>query len=162
MAVKIVNPFYICFLSSNILFFRDFDEIQTEGLIFNNIDFDNCKHINILLNELIKPEFMRLNDATKLGVMYSLYYVNKFNNKKYFSVVVECFDYLDISSDAIDYILKSLWEILFDGVELSFEEKDFNISFKPLNDHQVGYVSKTEIKGMSEVADIIYEKILNL
>lgn len=91
MIKKIVNPFYICFFLSNILFYRDFDEVQTQGVIFNSIDFTSFKHINILLEELVKPEFMRLDDSAKERVMHSLYYMNISNNKKFISFVLGCF-----------------------------------------------------------------------
>lgn len=162
MIKKIVNPFYICFFLSNILFYRDFDEVQTQGVIFNSIDFTSFKHINILLEELVKPEFMRLDDSAKERVMHSLYYMDISNNKKFISFVLGCFDLLDFSEVATDYFLKKMWEIFFDGIQLNLLKEDFNISYKILNDNNINYILQNESKDMSEVLDKVYERILNI
>jgi len=162
MIKRIVNPFYICFFLSNILFYRDFDEVQTQGVIFNSIDFTSFKHIDILLEELVKPEFMRLDDSTKERVMHSLYYMNISNNKKYISFVLSHFDLLDFSEVAVDYFLKKMWEIFFDGIQLNLLKEDFNVSYKILNDNNINYILQSESKDMSEVLDEVYEKILNI
>lgn len=162
MIKRNINPFYICFFLSNILFYRDFDEVQTQGAIFNNIDFTSFKHIDILLEELVKPEFMRLDDSTKERVMHSLYYMNISNNKKYISFVLDSFDILDFSEVAVDYFLKKMWEIFFDGIQLNLLKEDFNVSYRILNDNNINYILQSESKDMSEVLDDVYEKILNI
>jgi len=162
MIKRNINPFYICFFLSNILFYRDFDEVQTQGAIFNNIDFTSFKHIDILLEELVKPEFMRLDDSTKERVMHSLYYMNISNNKKYISFVLDSFDLLDFSDVAVDYFLKKMWEIFFDGIQLNLLQEDFNVSYRILNDNNINYILQNESKDMSEVLDDVYEKILNI
>lgn len=162
MIKRNINPFYICFFLSNILFYRDFDEVQTQGAIFNNIDFTSFKHIDILLEELVKPEFMRLDDSTKERVMHSLYYMNISNNKKYISFVLDSFDLLDFSEVAVDYFLKKMWEIFFDGIQLNLLKEDFNVSYRILNDNNINYILQSESKDMSEVLDDVYEKILNI
>jgi len=162
MIKRNINPFYICFFLSNILFYRDFDEVQTQGAIFNNIDFTSFKHIDILLEELVKPEFMRLDDSTKERVMHSLYYMNISNNKKYISFVLGYFDILDFSEVAVDYFLKKMWEIFFDGIQLNLLKEDFNVSYRILNDNNINYILQSESKDMSEVLDDVYEKILNI
>lgn len=162
MIKRIVNPFYICFFLSNILFYRDFDEVQTQGVIFNSIDFTSLKHIDILLEKLVNPEFMRLDDSTKERVMHSLYYMNISNNKKYISFVLGHFDLLDFYEVAVDYFLKKMWEIFFDGIQLNLLKEDFNVSYKILNDNNINYILQSESKDMSEVLDEVYEKILNI
>lgn len=162
MIKRNINPFYICFFLSNILFYRDFDEVQTQGAIFNNIDFTSFKHIDILLEELVKPEFMRLDDSTKERVMHSLYYMNISNNKKYISFVLDSFDLLDFSDVAVDYFLKKMWEIFFDGIQLNLLKEDFNVCYRILNDNNINYILQSESKDMSEVLDDVYEKILNI
>lgn len=162
MIKRNINPFYICFFLSNILFYRDFDEVQTQGAIFNNIDFTSFKHIDILLEELVKPEFMRLDDSTKERVMHSLYYMNISNNKKYISFVLDSFDLLDFSEVAVDYFLKKMWEIFFYGIQLNLLKEDFNVSYRILNDNNINYILQSESKDMSEVLDDVYEKILNI
>lgn len=162
MIKRIVNPFYICFFLSNILFYRDFDEVQTQGVIFNSIDFTSLKHIDILLEKVVKPEFMRLDDSTKERVMHSLYYMNISNNKKYISFVLDSFDLLDFSEVAVDYFLKKMWEIFFDGIQLNLLQEDFNVSYRILNDNNINYILQSESKDMSEVLDDVYEKILNI
>ncbi|YCO59350.1 hypothetical protein ACL9Z5_002631 [Acinetobacter calcoaceticus] len=162
MIKRNINPFYICFFLSNILFYRDFDEVQTQGAIFNNIDFTSFKHIDILLEELVKPEFMRLDDSTKERVMHSLYYMNISNNKKYISFVLDSFDLLDFSEVAADYFLKKMWEIFFDGIQLNLVKEDFNVSYRMLNDNNINYILQSESKDMSEVLDDVYEIILNI
>lgn len=162
MIKRIVNPFYICFFLSNILFYRDFDEVQTQGVIFNSIDFTSLKHIDILLEELVKPEFMRLDDSTKERVMHSLYYMNISNNQKFISFVLGYFDLLDFSEIAVDYFLKKMWEIFFDGIQLNLLKEDFNVSYKILNDNNINYILQSESKDMSGVLDEIYGKILNI
>ncbi|MGN5816583.1 hypothetical protein ACNQO9_07795 [Acinetobacter calcoaceticus] len=162
MIKRIVNPFYICFFLSNILFYRDFDEVQTQGVIFNSIDFTSLKHIDILLEELVKPEFMRLDDSTKERVMHSLYYMNISNNQKFISFVLGYFDLLDFSEIAVDYFLKKMWEIFFDGIQLNLLKEDFNVSYKILNDNNINYILQSESKDMSGVLDEVYGKILNI
>lgn len=162
MIKRIVNPFYICFFLSNILFCRDFDEVQTQGVIFNSIDFTSLKHIDILLEELVKPEFMRLDDSTKERVMHSLYYMNISNNQKFISFVLGYFDLLDFSEIAVDYFLKKMWEIFFDSIQLNLLKEDFNVSYKILNDNNINYILQSESKDMSGVLDEIYGKILNI
>lgn len=162
MIKRNINPFYICFFLSNILFYQDFDEVQTQGAIFNNIDFTSFKHIDILLEELVKPEFMRLDDSTKERVMHSLYYMNISNNKKYISFVLDSFDLLDFSEVTVDYFLKKMWEIFFDGIQLNLLKEDFNVSYRILNDNNINYILQSESKDMSEVLDDVYEKILNI
>lgn len=162
MIKRIVNPFYICFFLSNILFYRDFDEVQTQGSIFNSIDFTSFKHIDILLEELVKPEFMRLDDSTKERVMYSLYYMNISNNQKFISFVLGYFDLLDFSDVAADYFLKKMWEIFFDDIQLNLLKEDFNVSYRVLNDNNINYILQSESKDMSGVLDEVYGKILNI
>ncbi|WP_060465545.1 hypothetical protein [Acinetobacter sp. LMB-5] len=162
MIKRIVNPFYICFFLSNILFYRDFDEVQTQGVIFNSIDFTSLKHIDILLEELVKPEFMRLDDSTKERVMHSLYYMNISNNQKFISFVLGYFDLLDFSEIAVDYFLRKMWEIFFDGIQLNLLKEDFNVSYKVLNDNNINYILQSESKDMSGVLDEVYGKILNI
>ncbi|WP_342370710.1 hypothetical protein [Acinetobacter sp. D009] len=162
MIKRIVNPFYICFFLSNILFYRDFDEVQTQGVIFNSIDFTSLKHIDILLEELVKPEFMRLDDSTKERVMHSLYYMNISNNQKFISFVLGYFDLLDFSEIAVDYFLKKMWEIFFDGIQLNLLKEDFNVSYKILNDNNINYILQSESKDMSGVLDEVYGKIFKI
>lgn len=162
MIKRIVNPFYICFFLSNILFYRDFDEVQTQGVIFNSIDFTSFKHIDILLEELVKPEFVRLDNPTKERVMHSLYYMNISNNKKYISFVLDYFDILDFSEIAVDYFLKKMWEIFFDSIQLNLLKEDFNVSYRILNDNNINYILQSESKDMSGVLDEVYGKILNI
>lgn len=162
MIKRIVNPFYICFFLSNILFYRDFDEVQTQGAIFNSIDFTSFKHIDILLEELVKPEFMRLDDSTKERVMHSLYYMNISNNQKFISFVLGYFDLLDFSDVTADYFLKKIWEIFFDGIQLNLLKEDFNVSYRVLNDNNINYILQSESKDMSGVLDEVYGKILNI
>ncbi|KJH64761.1 hypothetical protein [Acinetobacter calcoaceticus] len=76
--------------------------------------------------------------------------------------MLDSFDLLDFSEVAVDYFLKKMWEIFFDGIQLNLLKEDFNVSYRILNDNNINYILQSESKDMSEVLDDIYEKILNI
>lgn len=130
----IVNPHYVARLLGSIALAR---EMTQQDNLFELIDFANTTHVNVLIEELIQPEYLRMTGEWRYKTKESLRYLLQTEPG---DVVSQICEMIGLTENQISAFLKQIWQILFPvEVDSLLPGMKYSKKIKPIKSTQIQF-----------------------